>query len=178
MVEFRTRWNNAKTRAIFKNSVRQTWWIVAIMSLIFVVFGIIGIVFREDMSDLEAGIMFIVVGVFFTPIVYIISFLALKFSIGRGMSYISDKSNDIYTFDDDHMTVTQVKEGMFTATINANYAYISKAIEDDEYFYLYLSKNQCYVIDKSSVTQGSPDEVTALLKIKLRDKYKSRVKQK
>lgn len=63
---------------------------------------------------------------------------------------------------------------VFTSTLKARYSYIYKAIEDNNYFYLYISKMQSHVIDKSSITQGTLEEVTALLKTNLGDKFKSK----
>ncbi|MBS1415546.1 MAG: YcxB family protein [Clostridia bacterium] len=49
-----------------------------------------------------------------------------------------------------------------------------KAREDKNYFYLYISKMQSHVIDKSSISQGTLEEATALLKTNLGYKFNSK----
>lgn len=63
---------------------------------------------------------------------------------------------------------------VFTSTLKARYSYIYKAREDKNYFYLYISKMQSHVIDKSSITQGTLEEATALLKTNLGYKFNNK----
>ncbi|MDE5667472.1 MAG: YcxB family protein [Clostridia bacterium] len=86
--------------------------------------------------------------------------------------YISSDTEEIYTFDEEYITVTQTKGDVFFATSKARYSYIYKAYEDQNYYYLYISKLQSHVIDKASITQGTLDELRTLLKTNLGDKFK------
>lgn len=173
MVEFRSKLDSSKSRALNNNMFKKLLWLYALLTVFIIAFGVAGIVFREDSSDFAAGIGLIVLGVLVTPIGYFLSRFLQK-RIDNSATYISDNTEEIYTFDEQYITLTQTMGDVFTSTLKARYSYIYKAIEDNNYFYLYISKMQSHVIDKSSITQGTLEEVTALLKTNLGDKFKSK----
>lgn len=92
----------------------------------------------------------------------------------KAATYISDDTEEVYLFDEQFITLTQTRGDVFTSTLKARYSYIYKASEDKNYFYLYISKMQRRVIDKSSLTQGTLGEAVALLKTNLGDRFKSK----
>lgn len=79
-----------------------------------------------------------------------------------------------YTFDENYITLTQTRGDVFMSTLKARYSYIYKAREDNRYFYLFISKTQSHVIDKSSITQGALEEIAELLKTNLGNKFKKK----
>ena len=173
MVEFKSKLDSSKSRALNKNMFKKLLWLYAVLSGLLIVCGVLGIVFREDASDFAAGIGLIVFGVLITPISYFLA-LFLQKRIDKSATYISDYTEEIYTFDEQYITLTQTMGDVFTATLKAGYSYIYKVREDNKYFYLFISKTQSHVIDKSSITQGTLEEATALLKRNLGDKFKSK----
>ena len=138
-----------------------------------IVIGAVSIVLKEDNSDVASGIGLIVFGILITPLGYLLTRIFQKRN-DKATVYISSDTEEIYTFDEQYITVTQKKGDVFFATTKARYSYIHKAYEDKNYYYLYISKMQCHVIDKASITQGSLDELHTLLKINLGDKFKTK----
>ncbi len=52
MVEFRSGFNSNKSKVLNKIALRRMWWLFSILSCVFILLGVLGIVFREDTSDL------------------------------------------------------------------------------------------------------------------------------
>ena len=171
MVEFRTMLDSSKTTAVNKNTFKRLWWVFVLVSLAFICFGIIGFITKEDSEDLYYAIFCTVFSVLFTPSVWLVTGFLQK-SINKSASYISDNTEEVYTFDDDKITVTQKKSDEFSAVTEARYSYLYKVIENKDYYFLYISKMQCHVIDKKSLTAGSLSELNALLTARLGEKFK------
>lgn len=171
MVEFRTKLDSSKTTAINKNTFKRLWFVFVSVSLVFICLGIVGFVTKEDSEDLYYAIFCIVFGVLFTPLVWLITGVLQK-SINKSAAYISDNTEEVYTFDDDKITVTQKKTDEFSAVTEAKYSYLYKVSENKDYYFLFISKVQCHVIDKKSLTVGSLAELNSLLSSRLGDKFK------
>lgn len=173
MVEFRSRLDSRKSQALNKRSFLKLLWLLLLLSAVFIVIGVCGVVFQEDDADFVGGVTFIVIGVLFTPIVYILSRIFQK-SVDKSTTFISENTEEIYTFDEQYVTATQIQGDVFTATLKAKYSYIYKASEDKDYYYLFISKMQSHVIEKASITQGTLEEMQTLLKTNLGSKFKSK----
>lgn len=173
MVEFRSKLDSSKSRALNNNMFKKLLWLYALCTVLLIILGVVIIVFREDDSDFAAGIGLIVLGVLITPLCYLLTRFIQK-RIDKSATYISDNTEEIYIFDEQYITLTQTMGDVFTSTLKARYSYIYKAREDKNYFYLYISKMQSHVIDKSSISQGTLEEATALLKTNLGYKFNSK----
>lgn len=53
-----------------------------------------------------------------------------------------------------------------------DYGKLLKAVEKNEWFMLYITSVSVYVINKSEITEGTPDELRELLKRKLGNKFR------
>lgn len=173
MVEFRSKLDSSKSRALNNNTFKKLLWLYALLTVLLIAVGAVGIVLKEDSQDVAVGIGLIVLGVLITPIGYLLTRFFQK-SNDKAATYISDDTEEIYTFDEQYITLTQTRGDVFSSTLKARYSYIYKAYEDSNYFYLYISKIQSHVIDKSSITQGTLEEATALLKTNLGEKFKNK----
>ena len=171
MVEFKSRLDSSKSTALNNRAFKKLLWVYVVLTLIIIAIGVIGIIFREDNSDFVLGIVLIVFGLLITPLGYLFTRFLQKRN-DKVTVYISSDTEEIYTFDEEYITVTQTKGDVFFATSKARYSYIYKAYEDQNYYYLYISKLQSHVIDKASITQGTLDELRTLLKTNLGDKFK------
>lgn len=56
MVEFRSKLDSSKSRALNNNMFKKLLWLYAGLTVLLIVFGVIGIVLKEDSSDVAAGI--------------------------------------------------------------------------------------------------------------------------
>lgn len=173
MVEFRSKLNGNKSLALNNKTFKKMWWLYAVLTISIIALGIIGIVKKEDDSDFFAGVFLIVLGVSITPLCYLVTIFLQKLN-DKATVYISDETQEVYTFDEQYMTLTQTRGDVFSTTLKAKYSYIHKVLEDKKYYYLFISKLQSHVIDKSSITQGMLEEMSALLKNTLGEKFKTK----
>ena len=51
MVEFRSKLDSSKSRALNNNMFKKLLWLYAGLTVLLIVFGVIGIVLKEDSSD-------------------------------------------------------------------------------------------------------------------------------
>ena len=158
MVEFKSKFDASKTKALNNHTFKRLKWLIIGLSLFLIIFGVLGILLREDESDLISGIVLIVFGVLFSPFVIGLTYIIQR-NINKSMSILSDCTDEIYTFDEEYITITQQKGDAYFAQTKASYDYIYQIKEDKNYYFLYISKMQSHVIDKASLTQGSLDEL-------------------
>lgn len=173
MIEFKQKLDSSKSTALNNNAFKKLWWLYALLSALMIALGVVGIVLREDSADFGAGVALIVFGVLITPLGYLLTRVLQKRN-DKSTVYISSDTEEVFTFDEQYITVTQTKGDEFFATTKAKYTYLYKAYEDSGFYYLYISKMQSHVIDKSSLTQGTLQELNALLRANLGDKFKSK----
>lgn len=173
MIEFRSKLDSSKTTALTKRSFKRLLWLFVLLSCVMIAVGAVGIAFAQDDSDLGYGVGLIVFGVLITPLGYLLSRVLQKGN-DRSTIYISSDTEEVYTFDEQFLTVTQTKGDEFYSTARARYSYIYKAYEDKNYYYLYISKMQSHVIEKSSITKGTLEELDLLLKRNLGERFKSK----
>ncbi len=168
MIEFRTKLNDAKSSALNKNVFKKLWWLYALLTILLIGIGISAL--KEDKIF---GIIYIGLGLLITPLSYFLVFIIQK-RFNKSANYLSDETEEIFTFDEEYMNITQVKGDSFSSTLKAKYSIIYKVIEDKNYYFVYISKMQCFVVNKSSITIGTLEEAQALLKKNLGDKFKTK----
>ncbi|MCM1368149.1 MAG: YcxB family protein [Roseburia sp.] len=129
----------------------------------------VGYFFGEDNSDRTMGIALIVFGVLFAPLVWVISRLLQKY-INKSAKYITDETDEIYIFNDETLYIKQVSAKMQSEVTYA-YDYLYKVTESATHYFLYISKMQCHIVPKNSVTEGDINTLTELLRRKLGNKF-------
>ena len=75
-----------------------------------------------------------------------------------------------YVFDDETITVKTVTD-QYNGEAIINYSALVKAYETQKYIFFYQIDNSAYIVDKSSVSGGSADELKAKLVSFIGDKY-------
>lgn len=173
MVEFRFKLDGSKSKVLDKLAFKKLLIWCLLFSTIMIAIGIVCVIFRNDDSDLVMGIALIIFGVLLTPVSCLVTYIMRKVN-DESTTYISDETEEIYTFDEQYITILQTTAGLYSATLKAKYPFIYKVRESKNSFYLYVSKVQCYIVDKSSITQGTLEEFSTLLKSNLGDKFKSK----
>ena len=77
-----------------------------------------------------------------------------------------------YTFFDDHIEIISGNP-MVSGTSNCKYDLIYKVYEVKDCFYIYISTVQAYIIPKADITEGTAEQLRALLQSRVeRKKYK------
>ena len=171
MVEFKSKFDASKTKALNNHTFKKLKWFFIALSLLLIIVGVIGILLREDEADMISGIVLIVFGVLFAPLVIGLTYIFQR-NINKSMSILSDYTDEIYTFDEEFITITQQKGDAYFAQTKASYDYIFKIVEAKDFYFLYISKMQSHVVDKASLTQGSLEELNDYFYKNLGNKFK------
>lgn len=82
---------------------------------------------------------------------------------------ISDNSTNIYTFYEKNFEIKN-KNGLF----NYKYFMIKKAYETKNYFYLYVSNENAFLVSKNTFTKGISEDFSAFIKRKKGMKFKKK----
>lgn len=80
---------------------------------------------------------------------------------------LSDNNVNKFTFYDKEFEVSN-KKGKF----NIKYFMIHKIFETSDYFYLYVSKENAFLVSKYAFSLGSAKEFATFMKVKCKSKYK------
>ena len=80
---------------------------------------------------------------------------------------VSDKSINVYTFYEKHFEIKN-KNGIF----NYKYFLLRRVFETSEYFYLYVSKENAFLVEKNTFSLGNSGDFSSFMKRKCRLKYK------
>lgn len=171
MVEFRSKFDSSTTAALNKNSFKRLWWLFVLLSVVFILIGVVGIAFGEDEADLVYGIIMLSFGVLFTPLVWGLTKILQK-RLDKSMSIMSADTEAVFLFDENKITIEQIKGEEYYAKTVMNYGCLYKVTEDRDAYFLYISKMQSHVVQKSALTRGTLKELNYLLLTNLGDKFK------
>ena len=87
----------------------------------------------------------------------------------RAMKNLADAEND-YLFCE-HTLKTTSRSSDYLGSSEMEYSFFAKAYETSKYFFLFQTNNQVYIVDKSTVTGGSFEEIRNRISAYLKDKY-------
>jgi len=80
---------------------------------------------------------------------------------------VSEKSVNTYTFYKKNFQIKN-KNGSF----NYKYFMVNRVFETSEYFYLYVSKENAFLVSKNTFSLGTPKDFSSFMKRKFKFKYK------
>ena len=75
-----------------------------------------------------------------------------------------------YIFCEDGIKITSEGD-LFHSTGEVKYALIPKVMETSAYLFIFQNKKQAFIVDKSTVTNGSVDDIRKILYPRLKQKY-------
>ncbi len=87
----------------------------------------------------------------------------------KSLSKLKDVENE-YVFTDDALKVLTRNES-YSGVSEMKYGLFVKAYETSEYFFLFQTNSNVFVIDKSSLEGGGPEDVRGILKPYLKRNY-------
>lgn len=87
----------------------------------------------------------------------------------NAMANLKDAENE-YVFGDEAVTVIS-KSASYNGEARLEYPLFVKAYETSDYLFLYQTKNQAYIVDKSTITGGTVEELREKLTLYLKKKY-------
>ena len=171
MIEFQGKFESGSANALNRRVFKKMGWLFAVSSVVFVLLGVLLSVIAEDTSDMVLGILLIVFGLVFAPLVKLITHFMQK-KLNKSMNILSPDTVEIYQFYPDKLVITQRKGDEYEATTTAKYSYLYKVEETVSNYFLYISKMQSHVVNKSDLVQGTLAELNEILAANLGQNYK------
>ena len=171
MIEFVGKFDSSVTKSLNNRQFKKFWWLFVVFSVIFILTGVVGLILPEDESDKVFGVVMIVIGILFTPLCFLFTKLLQK-NIDKSMSILSNETTEIYQFYQDKLVISQSKGEDFEAVTTAKYSYLYQVEETSTHYFLKISKMQSHVVNKANLTQGTIEELNAILYANLGVKFK------
>ena len=170
MIEFKTRYDSKTlgklTDVQIKNSRKLTrgfTWLFFIMGAILLLFA------YDDYASGESYYMSLGIAIFSICFGMVFpSFLkgAMKRAQDKqnaSSSTTTSETEMLFKFDKDRLFIFATRGDKFRSAVDADYDYIFKVYEDDEAYLIYISKMECYVLNKTDLISGTHEEFLALL---------------
>lgn len=173
MVEFKQKFDEHVTASATKQQTKKVLPFMLIVSGILIIFGIVGTVFGEDSSDFYMGVYMLVLGAVL-PIVFFVVLYFTQRAFNKSMALLGESTEQIFTFSDREVTISQTKGDEFEGFTRAKYSFLWKVEETKTHYFLYVSRGQLHVIDKGCITQGTIEEMNSYLMTNLVYKYKQK----
>lgn len=162
MIEFVGKFDSSVTKSLNNRQFKKLWWLFALVSLLLIVVGVLGVMMPEDSSDMVFGVVMIIFGVLFTPLVMLLTKVTQK-KLDKSMTVLSEDTTEIFQFYPDKLIITQRKGDEFEAVTTARYSYLYRVEETQTHYFLRISKVQSHVVNKANLTQGSIEELNSIL---------------
>jgi len=171
MIKYRTVMNAEVTKQINKDAMKRLAPMFTIISAILVIMGVLGIAFPEAEEDIGLGIFLIIYGLLFYPFILLVIRIAYKKQT-KSMQILSDETIEEFTFDSGYLEITQTKGTEFYGLTRCKYECLFQVQDTKDYFYLFISNSQSYIIPKSAIIMGTNDQTSTILSLALGKKYK------
>lgn len=171
MVKFKGKFNKKIFDTLYKRNMKGVYIAMGILCAIITVIGIIGIIFGEDSADLGSAIYLIVLGVIFIPCV-VLQVTSISKSLRKRTPFMNVETDEEFDFGEDEITILQVREGAFKGFTQAKYDYFYKVVESDTAYFLYISPQQCHVVLKEYLIEGTLEQLNEILSSQLHEKFK------
>lgn len=155
------------TKALNKASFKKLTILMLVVSLIFILLGIMNI-FNDN---LVGGLIWIIVGILYMPLVILLTKINQK-RINKTLSILSVETKERYEFNNEFILIQQQKGEDYSCETKAKYNYIFQALETNNDFILYISNVQAHVVPKNKIIEGSVEELREILSNNLKEKYK------
>ena len=166
MIEFKTQLDVNAQKALNKMNMKKAIIIFLVASFLFIGIGVFGLLVKEDAQDATSAITCIVIGIILTPLFVILNAIGQN-SIKKTSPFLQNPTKEIYRFTEEGIEHLQKRGESFLSHTQADYTYFYKVISTPKYYFAYIAANQCHVIDKSHITQGTCEELDAIFAKKL-----------
>ncbi len=172
MIEFKGKFDENVFKSVNKRSFKTTSIVLLVLCAILLVLGIVGVVWGEDAVDHNLGLELIAWSVIFYPLFCGIYFIMRKF-VKPTSALMSADTEQQFQFFEDRFMCSQTKGEEFNDFMQAKYSVLFRVIETNEQYFLYLTRTQCFVINKADITSGSIDELNEILHKAMGEKFKN-----
>ena len=108
------------------------------------------------------------IGVFFISLWYVLYFTLPRIRYNALANF--KEAENAYVFCDDFLKVSTAGRE-YSGEAKIEYSFLVKAYETSKYFFLYQTKDQIYIVDKSTIEGGTAEDIRSKLSAVLKDKY-------
>ena len=170
MIEFKTRYDAKTLGKLTDVQLRNSSKLTKGFVIFFSIMGALLLLFAYDdytsgepyYMSLGIGIFSIIFGILFP------TFLknAMKKAQDRQNASSSPTTSEtemLFKFDKDRLFIFASRGEKFRSAVDADYDYIFKVYEDDDAYIVYISKMECYVLNKTDLISGTHEEFMELL---------------
>jgi hypothetical protein len=170
MIEAKGIFNSELTKPLNKLQYRRLWWFFILFPLLFILLGVLDIT-RGSEDEFWGGVFYLVFGVLFLPIVFLLSHVLQKW-INKSMKILSSETAYYFRIDENKIYQEMCSGENFRSTSESSYAMLYKAYETGSHFFLFISKLQTHVVPKKDIISGTPEELANILSATLGKKFK------
>ncbi|MGN1202000.1 MAG: YcxB family protein [Eubacterium sp.] len=114
------------------------------------------------------SLIFLIIMTVYIVLIYVFSVKALYKAQGK----FKETVNYFLFRDNDFTCSSRTIDGGYQDRTVISYSFPVKAIETNEYLYIYIQKNRAYIIDKKTIENGTIDNIRCKLMPILGNKYK------
>lgn len=168
MIEVKTILNANLVRKFNADQSRKRIWFPAVMMLVFVVTGIVGLALEWDTF---LSIFLIVVGLLL-PVVFMLTVRILMNRALKNAPLLKSETTQIWRFMDDKILFNESGKYVEAHDTILSYDAIYKVRESETAFYVYTSKMQAYILDGKGIVMGTRRGLHDFLRDKVGSRYK------
>ena len=174
MVEFKTRYDSKTLGKLTEVQVSSSSKLTKGFVWFFMIMGALLLLFAYD--DYKSGESYYMsLGIAIFSICFGIAFPSfMKGAMRRAQdrqnassTTVGDDTEMLFKFDKERMFIYVTKGEKFRSAIDTDYDYIFKVYEDNDAFILYISKLECYILNKGDLVSGTLDEFYEILTSKV-----------
>lgn len=171
MVEFKTRFDSETLNKLNDIQINKSKKMMRGFMLFFFIMGALLLIFAVDEYKSGESYYFSLYMAIFSIAFGILFPFMLKGAMKRNQakqnqssSTISDETEMLFKFDEKRLFISTTKGEKFRSAIDADYDYIYRVYEDDDTYILYISKIECYILNKSDLISGTHEEFVKILR--------------
>jgi len=157
---------SALTRHIFL-SQRAVYVLFGVTALAFTV---LGAAIWWAMEDAILGISVIAAGILIPPALFFVNLLVIK-KLAPKTFQVRYRTVQEFSFGS-RISVVEKSDVANGKTNAYEWLALLKAVEKEEYFFLFLDAGSAFIIEKSGFSLGAPDEFRTMLRERIGDKFK------
>ncbi len=179
MAKFEMKYRKTDMRAFFndilkKNYIRNYIMLYSVIGIvIFMIFFLVGLIADENVFIKPLPFVFI-------GALIVIAFLTINRAIYKTPEKLYQEFNSLYdggsvtcTFISDRVYIEDNKEKGYIL-----YSNLEKAVESDNYFYIFINRSSAQIVKKSALVEGSLEDVRKFLQQALGGNYENITKNR
>ena len=160
MIEVKTILNQNLIKKFNADQAKSKVWFVFALTAIFVVLGIV--CFFVKFIDTFYSVFLIIIGLLL-PVIYYLTVRILTNRVLKSSPILKNETTQVWRFLDDKIIFNESGKYVEARDTQFSYEAIHKIEENENAFYIYVSKMQAYILDAKGFTMGSRHELHGFL---------------